>query len=269
MTNHRFGKLIQGLTSHFKDFLNDEFQFTHDLKGLKSLLDLMEEHFYTSTLSMIIGDHMLYLLEDMKDLEFEVTEALVDLSAKVGFRECDLGKLTYINSAYMQEIDDEAHIVAFIENADCISLSMVFRQTAEDFDRMVTMCSLIEEAQIKHVPVPDPVSKPADASGGVKHDSGKPSPTMLPVTALGLIVEVLSYGARKYSPANWMRVTPHPTRYGDAMLRHVFAWMRGEWYDHESGLPHLAHAATCAMFILESDDRRSPAQVFKDEEDSN
>jgi len=100
---------------------------------------------------------------------------------------------------------------------------------------------------------------------GVKHDAGKPSPTLLPTHALRLLVDVLSYGARKYAPANWRLVQPHPTRYGDAMLRHVFSWMAGEWADAESGLPHLAHAAVCAMLILEANDRRSPAEVYDEQ----
>lgn len=50
------------------------------------------------------------------------------------------------------------------------------------------------------------------------------------------------------------------------MLRHVYAAQSGEWYDDESGLPHVLHAAWhCAcLFMFEkhglgTDDRISTA----------
>jgi hypothetical protein len=36
-----------------------------------------------------------------------------------------------------------------------------------------------------------------------------------------------------------------------ALLRHLFAWWRGEELDPESGLSHLAHAGCCLMFLME------------------
>lgn len=83
----------------------------------------------------------------------------------------------------------------------------------------------------------------------VKHDAGKAQMELLPVSALVAVAAVLTYGARKYQPNNW-RKCPSRARYAGALLRHLFARMRGEVLDSESGLPHLAHAATNALFLL-------------------
>lgn len=88
---------------------------------------------------------------------------------------------------------------------------------------------------------------------GLKYDQGKLRYDLLPVEAEREIVEVLTFGAAKYGDANWRKVTDARKRYLAAARRHLAAWMRGERLDSESGLPHLAHAATCVMFLQESD----------------
>jgi hypothetical protein len=49
---------------------------------------------------------------------------------------------------------------------------------------------------------------------------------------------------------NWRKVDKR-SRYYRAALAHLFAWWRGETNDQESGLPHLAHAACCVLFLVE------------------
>jgi hypothetical protein len=61
---------------------------------------------------------------------------------------------------------------------------------------------------------------------------------------------VLEYGARKYAPDGWKGVPDARARYADALLRHFSAWLDGERADPESGLPHAAHVATNALFLL-------------------
>jgi hypothetical protein len=60
---------------------------------------------------------------------------------------------------------------------------------------------------------------------------------------------VLDYGAKKYAPRNW-ELGMDWGRMLAASLRHLFAWARGEDYDPESKLHHLAHAACCVLFLL-------------------
>ena len=85
---------------------------------------------------------------------------------------------------------------------------------------------------------------------GVKHDQGKPMMGLLPFDSLELVSQVLTYGAKKYAPDNWKKVPDAVSRYEDAMLRHISAYKKGEMLDPESGLPHLAHACCCLMFLI-------------------
>lgn len=98
------------------------------------------------------------------------------------------------------------------------------------------------------------------SNAGVKYDTGKPRFSLLPWSAVRAVVDVLEYGARKYSVDNWQRVPDARQRYVDAALRHVVALADGERRDGESGLYHAAHAATCLLFIVWFDDREGTAR---------
>lgn len=86
-----------------------------------------------------------------------------------------------------------------------------------------------------------------------KHDGEKPRWDLLPTEAVGQIVDVLTFGARKYAPDNWRTVPEWRRRYFAAALRHLVAWWGGERADAESGLPHLAHAGCCLLFLASLD----------------
>jgi len=91
----------------------------------------------------------------------------------------------------------------------------------------------------------------AERIGGVKHDAGKAPLGMLPASALEAIAHVFAFGADKYTRDNWQAVvTEKPRRYVDAALRHIYAHADGRTTDGESGLPHLAHAGACLLFLL-------------------
>ena len=85
---------------------------------------------------------------------------------------------------------------------------------------------------------------------GRKSDAGKPRLSLLPWRAVQQIVAVLEFGAAKYGADNWQRVPGARQRYFDAAMRHLLAWWDGERLDAESGLPHLAHAGCCILFLL-------------------
>ncbi len=86
---------------------------------------------------------------------------------------------------------------------------------------------------------------------GVKYDNEKLRFDLLPIKSLVDVVKVLTYGAVKYADNNWMYVKPFKPRYYAALWRHVIAYMMGEELDQESGLPHLAHALCCLIFLHE------------------
>lgn len=97
--------------------------------------------------------------------------------------------------------------------------------------------------------------KPEDVAfnQGVKYDNGKPQWSLLPFKALGQVVEVLTYGARKYSPDNWKKVPDARRRYTDAGFRHFTAYASGETHDPETGKHHLAHAICCMLYLVAFD----------------
>lgn len=89
------------------------------------------------------------------------------------------------------------------------------------------------------------------AAVGMKHDEAKPRFDLIPPIAELEVAKVLEYGARKYDPDNWRKIEDARNRYYAAARRHLNAWRTGEYHDLESRLPHLAHAITSLMFILE------------------
>ena len=97
--------------------------------------------------------------------------------------------------------------------------------------------------------ITEPVSEP-----GVKHDDAKPRWSLLPWAQVERVVDVLTFGARKYEVDNWKRVPNARVRYFNAAMRHLLAWHRGERNDSESGLPHIAHAVCCLLFLAWFDD---------------
>ena len=71
---------------------------------------------------------------------------------------------------------------------------------------------------------------------------------LLPFEPLENVVEILTFGAKKYEPNNWQKVDS--IRYFDALIRHLIAdHIRGEDNDQESGMLHSSHADCNAVFL--------------------
>lgn len=71
---------------------------------------------------------------------------------------------------------------------------------------------------------------------------------LLPVEPLENLVEILTYGAKKYEANNWQNV--EPCRYFSALIRHLIDdFIKGEDNDQESTLPHASHMHCNAMFL--------------------
>lgn len=84
---------------------------------------------------------------------------------------------------------------------------------------------------------------------GIKFDFGKSRWDIFPWEEAEEIVKVLEFGARKYEVDNWKRVPGSKWRYLGAAFRHLIARACGEYIDKESGMPHLAHAGCCLLFL--------------------
>lgn len=83
---------------------------------------------------------------------------------------------------------------------------------------------------------------------GIKHDAGKVPLDLIDPTAIEGLAAVLAFGANKYAANNWRGGLSY-SRLLAAMMRHLFAIMRGEDTDPESGLPHVDHVGCCWMFL--------------------
>lgn len=94
---------------------------------------------------------------------------------------------------------------------------------------------------------------------GAKDDKAKPMAGVLLdfSRALQTVVDVGTYGAKKYTRTGWATVPEGSQRYLDAMMRHLLAMdVDQDGLDKETGLPHLAHVAWNALAVLELQARR-------------
>lgn len=108
---------------------------------------------------------------------------------------------------------------------------------------------------------------PAGAGPGAKDDTGKIRYDLIPTALEEGVARVLTYGAfqrprengtKGYGKNNWQGVEDAKGRYFSAMRRHIAAYRRGERNDQESGLSHLAHAATNLAFLLSFEEGHDP-----------
>lgn len=108
-----------------------------------------------------------------------------------------------------------------------------------------------EEAEIPAEEWGEHSSWAGSVPDGQKYDSDKPAMDLIPPYMEEEVGMVLAFGAQKYAPDNWRKVTPLRSRYLAAAQRHINALKKGEQMDPESGLHHAAHAVCCLMFLGE------------------
>ena len=82
------------------------------------------------------------------------------------------------------------------------------------------------------------------SEGKIRHDLVAP-------WSLNEIARVYTYGTIKYDDDNWWKGLKWKKDVFGCILRHVWKWFRGEKFDDESGLHHMAHAAWNCMTIME------------------
>lgn len=83
---------------------------------------------------------------------------------------------------------------------------------------------------------------------GDRDNNGKPQWSLVDFESFEEMVRVLEFGTKKYAPNNWKKGLP-TNQICESVLRHIFAFMRGENLDPESGLNHIAHAQANLMFL--------------------
>ena len=92
---------------------------------------------------------------------------------------------------------------------------------------------------------------------GVKYDEGKTQWALLPPYSLEEVAKVYTYGATKYAANNWRKGMAW-SRTFSAVMRHCWKFWRGETYDKETGLHHMAHAAFGCLTLIEYTRTKTP-----------
>jgi hypothetical protein len=81
-----------------------------------------------------------------------------------------------------------------------------------------------------------------------RFNEGKRQWALVDFESLEPMVEVLEFGAKKYSPDNWKKGLPVRSIV-ESLLRHIFAFLRGQDKDPESGISHIGHMMCNLMFL--------------------
>lgn len=89
---------------------------------------------------------------------------------------------------------------------------------------------------------------------GRKDDGGKIRMELLPPELLESVATILTFGAVKYEDRNWEKGMKWSRVFG-ALMRHAWAWWRGERTDPETGHSHLWHAGCCIAFLIAYEQR--------------
>ncbi len=90
----------------------------------------------------------------------------------------------------------------------------------------------------------------------MKYDEGKTPYELLAPEMLEGVGKVLQFGADKYAPRNWEKGMKWGRVFG-ALMRHMWAWWRGEKADPDTGYSHLWHAGCCIMFLIAYEARKA------------
>lgn len=93
-------------------------------------------------------------------------------------------------------------------------------------------------------------TKKTPAGTARKDDAGKLRFDLIPPEGLEVLADVYTVGAKKYDDHNWRRGGLTYGRIFAAMMRHAWAWWRGEQYDPVDGQHHLGSVAWCAISLI-------------------
>lgn len=76
---------------------------------------------------------------------------------------------------------------------------------------------------------------------------------LIPAEALEQVAEVYGMGSKKYADNNWRKGYAWSLSFA-ALMRHAWKFWRGETYDPESGLHHMAHVVFHALSLITNTD---------------
>jgi hypothetical protein len=90
---------------------------------------------------------------------------------------------------------------------------------------------------------------------GVKFDTEKIRPELFPPDAFEALCDLYARGARKYGDRNWEKGMSWGRLFG-ALMRHAWAWWRGESYDPELNTNHMLNVAWNAIGLYVYETRK-------------
>lgn len=112
---------------------------------------------------------------------------------------------------------------------------------------------------------------PAASSGAQREKLGTLPYDLVPFQEItDSYARVAEYGSRKYAPWNWAKGLPRVQLIG-SLLRHTFAYLRGQEVDPETGLSHADHILWNAVALVHNiahdleDGRRPDPTLDRDE----
>lgn len=122
--------------------------------------------------------------------------------------------------------------------------------SAEDISMNCDVSEAFAQWCIDRIGTPREVllAEPAAPMEGRKDDGDKPRMDLIPPEVMTALGTVLSYGAKKYDQRNWEKGMNWGRPFA-ALMRHMWAWWRGEACDPETGYSHLWHALCCVAFL--------------------
>jgi hypothetical protein len=112
---------------------------------------------------------------------------------------------------------------------------------------------------------------PAASSGAMREKLQNLNYDLIPFQEIAeAYARVAEHGAKKYAPWNWSKGLPRVQILG-SLLRHTFAYLRGEERDKDSGLLHSDHILWNAVALchnirwgLEDGRRTEPPRQYKE-----
>lgn len=84
--------------------------------------------------------------------------------------------------------------------------------------------------------------KQSKVEPALRYDEGKSRYDLIPADSLHELVMVYTKGAAKYAPRNWEKGMSWSRCFG-SLMRHCWAFWRGDAIDPETGCHHMAMAA--------------------------
>lgn len=200
--------------------------------------------------------------------EIKATETEMYMESLEQFKRCLIEMHEGKNLGFQVHVDGDVILTEVIERHEGLT-GFKGKFNGVDFGRQAIHNALMEQPRWhitvyntlkvaseiekeEHEKLSKDSERQAELDQGLRYNSGKNRLDLIPCSLIDGVGRVLTFGAQKYAPDNWRKFNQQQVKecIGSAM-RHIEQYRQGNWLDPESGLPHLAHAATNLGFILE------------------